>query len=99
MIIYDAIADLVVTIHAAYVGFVVLDFTAIVLGSAMGWRWVHNLYFRVAHLAAILLVCLEALIGVPCPLDDAGESAARARQGQAVRGSVRRSSARSAGLL
>jgi Protein of Unknown function (DUF2784) len=68
MIIYDAIADLVVTIHAAYVGFVVLGFTAIVLGSAMGWRWVRNLYFRVAHLAAILLVCLEALIGVPCPL-------------------------------
>jgi Protein of Unknown function (DUF2784) len=68
VVVYDALADLVVTIHAAYVGFVVFGFTAIVLGSAMGWRWVRNLYFRVAHLAAILLVCLEALIGVSCPL-------------------------------
>jgi Protein of Unknown function (DUF2784) len=68
VVTYDALADLVVTIHAAYVGFVVLGFMAIVLGSAMGWRWVRNLYFRVAHLAAILLVCLEALTGVSCPL-------------------------------
>jgi len=68
VVIYDTLADLVVTIHAAYIGFVVLGFTAIVLGSAMGWRWARNLYFRVAHLAAILLVCLEALIGVSCLL-------------------------------
>ncbi len=61
MVSYDALADLVVTIHAAYVGFVMLGFTAIVLGGAMGWRWVRNLYFRLAHLAAILLVCLEGL--------------------------------------
>jgi uncharacterized protein DUF2784 len=68
VVIYDALADLVVTIHAAYIGFVVLGFMAIVLGSAMGWRWVRNLYFRMAHIAAILLVCLEALVGVSCPL-------------------------------
>jgi hypothetical protein len=68
VVIYDTLADLVVTIHAAYIGFVVLGFTAIVLSSAMGWRWVRNLYFRVAHLVAILLVCVEALIGVSCPL-------------------------------
>lgn len=68
MVIYDALADLVVTIHAAYIAFVVLGFMAIVLGNAIGWRWVRNLYFRMAHLVAILLVCLEALIGVSCPL-------------------------------
>jgi hypothetical protein len=60
--------ELLQQLDAAYVGFVVLGFTAIVLGSAMGWRWARNLYFRVAHLAPILLVYLEALIGVSCLL-------------------------------
>jgi hypothetical protein len=68
VVIYHALADLVVTIHTAYVGFVLLGFAAIVLGSAVGWRWVRNLYFRAAHLVAILLVCFEALIGASCPL-------------------------------
>ncbi len=68
VVIYHVLADLVVTIHAAYAGFVVIGFAVIVLGSGMGWRWVRNLYFRAAHLAAILLVCVEALIGASCPL-------------------------------
>jgi hypothetical protein len=29
---------------------------------------VRNLYFRVAHFAMILLVCVEAAIGSTCPL-------------------------------
>ena len=68
MVIYDAIADLVVTIHIAYIAFVVFGFMAIVLGNTIGWSWVRNLYFRMVHLAAILMVCLEALTGVSCPL-------------------------------
>lgn len=68
MLVYNILADMVVAIHAAYVAFVVFGFVAIVLGVAMGWGWVRNLYFRAAHLAAILLVCIEAAAGLSCPL-------------------------------
>jgi hypothetical protein len=65
---YHLLADLVAAVHAAYIGFVVFGFMAIIFGAAMGWRWVRNVYFRAAHLGAILLVCVEAVIGVSCPL-------------------------------
>jgi hypothetical protein len=66
--LYHFEADLVAAIHVAYIAFVVFGFIVIMLGVAMSWRWVGNVYFRTAHLAAILLVCFEALLGVPCPL-------------------------------
>jgi uncharacterized protein DUF2784 len=68
MVTYHLQADLVALIHAAYIAFVVLGFILIIVGVAMDWRWVRNPYLRALHLAAILLVCLEALIGTPCPL-------------------------------
>ncbi len=34
----------------------------------MQWRWVNNLWFRVAHLAAIAVVALQAWLGQYCPL-------------------------------
>jgi uncharacterized protein DUF2784 len=68
VVTYHVEDDLVAAVHAAYVAFVVFGFIAIMLGVAMGWQWVRNVYFRAAHLAAILLVCVEALIGVSCPL-------------------------------
>ena len=61
-------ADFVTIIHAAYVAFVVIGFVAILVGWAAGWYWVRNRYFRLAHLAMILFVCCEALIGTTCPL-------------------------------
>jgi Protein of Unknown function (DUF2784) len=65
---WRVLADLVVAVHAAYVGFVVLGLAAIVAGYVVRWRWVRNGYFRLAHLAAILFVCAEALGGWVCPL-------------------------------
>jgi len=56
-------ADIVVAIHAAYVAIVVVGFAAILIGSAAQWRWVRNFYLRAVHLAMILLVCAEALVG------------------------------------
>ena len=47
------LADVVVAIHALYVGFVVFGLVAILIGYALGWRWVRNRYFRILHLAAI----------------------------------------------
>ena len=61
-------ADFVVAIHCAYVAVVVLGFVAILIGAAAHWRWVRSPYFRLTHLAMILLVCLEAALGAACPL-------------------------------
>ncbi len=68
MVVYHVLADLAVLIHAAYVGFVVLGFALILPGVALGWRWVGDFRLRVAHLAAIGLVCIEAVVGAICPL-------------------------------
>lgn len=61
-------ADLVVAIHVTYIAIVLLGFAAILVGAAAQWQWVRNSYFRVAHLAMVLLVCVEAAIGSTCPL-------------------------------
>ena len=74
-------ADLVTTIHAGYVAFVVAGFVAVLIGGAAHWHWVRNFYFRVVHLAMILLVCCEALMGATCPLT-VWENALRVRGGE-----------------
>ena len=65
---YRILADMVVAAHTVYVAFVVLGLLAILIGYAADWRWVRNPYFRLLHLAAILLVCAEAILGIDCPL-------------------------------
>jgi hypothetical protein len=61
-------ADAILVLHFAFVAFVVGGLAAVWLGAALGWPWVRNFAFRVAHLIAILFVAAEALIGVMCPL-------------------------------
>jgi hypothetical protein len=62
------LADFILLAHFAFVLFVVGGLPLIWIGAAMGWRWVRNFWFRVAHLAAIAFVAAEALAGVWCPL-------------------------------
>jgi len=62
------LADLILVVHFAFVLFVVGGLALIWIGAAAGWAWVRNFWFRVAHLAAIVFVAGEALIGVWCPL-------------------------------
>jgi len=61
------LADGILIVHVLFVLFVVGGF-ALILAGARRWRWVRNRAFRIAHLAAILLVAAEALLGVTCPL-------------------------------
>lgn len=61
-------ADAILIVHFAFVAFVVGGLAAVWVGAALGWRWVRNFAFRIAHLAAILFVAAEALLGVMCPL-------------------------------
>lgn len=65
---YAALADGVVAVHLAFVGFVLLGQVAILVGWALRWSWVRGPLFRLTHLASILLVAGEAVLGVPCPL-------------------------------
>ena len=62
------LADLVVVVHAVWVGVVVFGLVAILAGAALGWRWVRSFWFRIVHLGMIAFVVFEALFGLPCPL-------------------------------
>jgi len=65
---YSILADVVVAFHLAYVSYVLIGQALILLGWALGWGWVRNLWFRVTHLAAILVVAIESVFGITCPL-------------------------------
>ena len=65
---YAFLSDVVVALHVAYVSFVVVGQTLILLGLALRWGWVRNPWFRVVHLLAIVIVGLEAVWGIDCPL-------------------------------
>ena len=62
------LADAILVLHFAFVLFVVGGLAMIWIGAAAGWRWVRNMWFRIAHLAAIVYVAGEALLGIWCPL-------------------------------
>jgi Protein of Unknown function (DUF2784) len=62
------LADLVLLVHAAFVAYVVLGLGAILLGLALHLRWARNFWFRITHLAAIVLVAAESIAGITCPL-------------------------------
>ena len=63
-----ALADLVLVVHAAFVAFVVVGLVLIWVGRFRGWQFVRNVWFRVAHLAAMGVVAMESLGGFVCPL-------------------------------
>jgi hypothetical protein len=82
---YGYAADAVVAVHVAYVGFIVLGQLAILLGAVLKWGWIRNLWFRVAHLLAIVIVAGEALLRIDCPLTT-WEDDLRRLAGQSVAG-------------
>ncbi len=66
--LYLALADLVLAVHFAFVAFVVIGLLLIWLGWWRRWNWVRNVWFRLAHLAAIGVVAAESVLGIVCPL-------------------------------
>jgi hypothetical protein len=77
------LADLIVTFHACYVSFVVFGQILILVGIALKWSWVRNIYFRMIHLTMIAIPVGESLAGAPCPLT-VWEKQLRIRAGQAT---------------
>jgi hypothetical protein len=61
-------ADAVLVIHFCFVAFVLGGLALTWTGAMLGWKWVRNFWFRIAHVAAICFVAAEALLGVICPL-------------------------------
>jgi len=61
-------ADVVLFSHILVVAFVILSLFLVIIGKLCGWRWVHNLWFRLAHLLCIAVVAAQAWAGVVCPL-------------------------------
>lgn len=61
-------ADLVLIVHFLYVLFVVGSLPVIWIGAWLKLKFVANPWFRYLHLAAILFVVAESLLGNACPL-------------------------------
>jgi len=83
MLLYRILADAVVAIHLALVGFIAIGMAAILLGIALKWRWVRNFWFRIIHLAMIATVVEKTILGVSCPLS-VWEDRLREKAGETV---------------
>jgi hypothetical protein len=79
--LYSFLADTILVVHFAFVVFVVAGFLLILIGLLVHWQWIHNHSFRIAHLAAIGIVVLQAWFGKLCPLTN-WESELRRRAGE-----------------
>ena len=80
---YALFADLIAVFHFGYVVFVILGLFVILLGGLLRWHFIRNFWFRVTHLAMILIVVFEALLGITCPLTE-WENDFRVAAGQQV---------------
>jgi polyferredoxin len=78
---YQVLADAVLLLHFGIVIFVILGLPVILLGNRVGWSWVNLLWWRLAHLAAIGVVVVQAWLGNYCPLTVL-ESSLREQAGQ-----------------
>ena len=80
---YMLFADSVLIAHALTVSFVVMGFFCVVLGRWLGWRWIFNPVFRWGHVAVMLLIAGQAVLGQLCPLTT-WENLLRERAGSAA---------------
>jgi hypothetical protein len=62
------LADALLVVHFGIAVFIVAGLIVVWIGAALRWPFVRSPGFRYFHLAAILFVALEALLGVACPL-------------------------------
>ena len=62
------LADLLLAFHFSVAVFIVLGLILVWIGALAGWPWIRNRWFRYLHLAAIVFVAAEALLGYACPL-------------------------------
>lgn len=66
--VYKIIADVILIIHFLYVIFAVGGEIFIIFGSFKKWNIVRKLSFRITHLISVVIVAIEASLGILCPL-------------------------------
>ncbi len=81
----ELLANAVLVVHVCIAVFVIAGWLLIVVGNVARWRWVNNLWLRLAHVVAIAAVVAEAWFGMTCPLTVL-EMSLRARAGVATYG-------------
>jgi hypothetical protein len=62
------LADLVLGAHFAIAAFLVLGMVLIPLGAYWHWTWVRSRRLRQIHLGMMVLIAIEALFHITCPL-------------------------------
>lgn len=62
------LADFVLLLHLAVVLFVIGGLVVVIVGNLRRWSWVNRWWFRLAHLAAIGFVVVQAWLQQVCPL-------------------------------
>jgi hypothetical protein len=67
---FSFLADLVEASHVAFLVFTLIGQIVIFIGIALKWQWVRNPWFRCLHLACIVFVAFEYIVGMECPLTD-----------------------------
>ncbi len=65
---YRIAADVVVVLHSAFALFAVFGLVLILVGARRKWSWIRNRWFRITHLAVIVVVVAESWLGIVCPL-------------------------------
>lgn len=65
---FQFLANVVLLLHVAIVLFVIGGLFLVVVGNFCSWLWVNALWFRLAHLATIVIVVAESWLGFVCPL-------------------------------
>ncbi|WP_223671040.1 DUF2784 domain-containing protein [Kangiella shandongensis] len=66
--LFQWLADIVLILHMSLVLFVVGGLVLIVIGNLRHWDWVNRLWFRLVHLAIVVVVIAEVWLGLVCPL-------------------------------
>jgi hypothetical protein len=80
--LYLLTADTILLLHMLFVAFVVFGLILIVGGKFCAWTWVHNPWFRLSHLLAIVVVVIQSWSKSICP--PTTEMALRAKAGDSV---------------
>jgi len=68
MRIYLFLADLILITHLLYLLFAVGGEILIIAGALLKVKWIRNISLRVVHLLSVILVAIESISGITCPL-------------------------------
>jgi hypothetical protein len=64
------LAEAVLAVHLAVIGFNIFGLVAIPIGAWRGWRFVRVRWWRWLHLVSMALVAVQAVLGRACFLTD-----------------------------